>query len=415
MQEHVSLQIMNLRSKRETALAVDQIHINVQPTFNRAYEGWNDKLKTRLIETILIGRAMNPIWTVQNDDEGTEEVLDGMHRLTTALHYLDNQFTLSEKYISTLDVEMYKNKGFRDLASNDQAKIRNYNFVVNKLDASYKADPEKLQDMYDILNRSSIMLNEFEYNKPIYDPFYKLIGPPLHAHFLNTPLFDHGKNSRGKLEMEAIKWLALAEARLPEKFSSLAVFGTQWIQHSLGVTHAAVVASIAVHGSTWIDTLDRIRKAQTKYVDEEGLVHERKNAIPIMFIITRTVALIKDPARINRHVANLTAKFKTRILDVDIQLVLECSSRNSTFQRRLLECVDTLILEEIGDTQMPRCFPKAMIEDVLREQGGLCALCSEAILPTQKYEGDHKLSWIRGGDTVKSNLQVVHQKCHKRK
>lgn len=429
MQEHVSLQIVNLRSKRETALATDQIHINVQPSFNRAYEAWDDKLKTRLIETILVGRAMNPIWTVQNDDEGTEEVLDGMHRLTTALNYLDNKFALAGAYVSSLTpVEMYRGKFFKDLAPMDQARIRNYNFVINKLDSSYKHDSEKLQDMYDILNRSSKMLNEFEYTKPIYEPFYKVIGDYSTAHFLSTALFESSKNSRGKLETETMKWLALAESRLPEKFSSLNDLSQKWLHEHVGVARAEVVAALEARSAAWIETLDRIRKTQARYIDDEDLLgdaddgdadanegNRRKNVVPVMFILVRTVALIKDQARVNRHVANLTAKFKTDILGVDIQQVLKCDSRNSVFQRRLLEAIDHIILEEVGDVVQPRCFSKAVIDDKLREQGGLCALCGDKITAAQKYEGDHIKPWIKGGETVKSNLQVVHQKCHKRK
>jgi hypothetical protein len=419
MQEHVSLQIINLRSKRETALATDQIHINVQPSFNRGYEVWNDKLKTRLIETILIGRAMNPIWTVQNDEEGSEEVLDGMHRLTTALHFLDNVFALSGTYMTTLDG--YNSLFFRDLSKSDQHKIRNYNFVINKLDASYKNDPEKLQDMYDILNRSSVMLNEFEYNKPIYNPFYKSIGGFIMQHFRKTALYDSEDNPRGKLESEAMKWLALSEPRLPV-FSSLGDLSEQWQHEHVGRTHADVVSSVLTHATTWLETLDRICKTQAKYVDEELLLEGlsssglRRNAVPIMFIVTRTVALIRDPARVSRHVSNLAAAFKAAILGVDIQQVLECSSRNAAFQRKLLERTDNIILTELGDSQQqPRCFPKAMIEEKLREQSNTCALCQAPITGSQKYEGDHVLPWIKGGNTVKSNLQVVHQKCHKRK
>jgi hypothetical protein len=437
MQEHVSLQIVNLRSKRETALATDQVHINVQPSFNRAYEAWDDKLKTRLIETILVGRAMNPIWTVQNDDEGTEEVLDGMHRLTTALNYLDNKFALAGAHVSSLTpLELYRGKFFKDLAPMDQARIRNYNFVINKLDSSYKHDSEKLQDMYDILNRSSKMLNEFEYTKPVYEPFYKLIGDFSTAHFLGTALFDSSKNSRGKLETETIKWLALAESRLPEKFSSLNDLSQKWLHDQVGVSRAEVVARIETHGPVWIETLDRIRKTLARYIDDEELLvplaaaaavaptddapptaaeWRRKNAVPVMFILVRTVALIKDQARVNRHVANLTAKFKTNILGVDIQQVLKCDSRNSVFQRLLLEAIDRIVLEEVGDAMQPRCFPKAVIDDKLREQGGMCALCGDKITSTQKYEGDHIKPWIKGGETVRGNLQVVHHKCHKRK
>ena len=88
----ISLSIINLRTSKEFALTMNEVYINKNPDFQREYEAWDDKLKTRFIETILIGRAMNPIWTIYNPEEKSEEVLDGMHRLTTALDYLNNKF-----------------------------------------------------------------------------------------------------------------------------------------------------------------------------------------------------------------------------------------------------------------------------------------------------------------------------------
>ena len=94
----IPLSIINLRTNKEIAISTNQIYINKNPDFQREYEAWDDKLKTRFIETILIGRAMNPIWTISNPDDNSEEILDGMHRLTTALDYLNNKFMLNSKY-----------------------------------------------------------------------------------------------------------------------------------------------------------------------------------------------------------------------------------------------------------------------------------------------------------------------------
>jgi len=78
--------------------------------------------------------------------------------------------------------------------------------------------------------------------------------------------------------------------------------------------------------------------------------------------------------------------------------------------------VDKLVREVIGgEAEEPRFFSKKMIDDKLAEQGRKCALCHEPISVLQKYEGDHIVSWVCGGSTVKENLQVVHYGCHKRK
>ena len=50
----ISLSIINLRTNKEFALTMNEVYINKNPDFQREYEAWDDKLKTRFIETILI-------------------------------------------------------------------------------------------------------------------------------------------------------------------------------------------------------------------------------------------------------------------------------------------------------------------------------------------------------------------------
>ena len=70
---------------------------------------------------------MNPIWTIFNPEENSEEVLDGMHRLTTALDYFNDKFKLNSKYFTDeIRGNQYDKKYFKDLSKDDQQKIRNY-------------------------------------------------------------------------------------------------------------------------------------------------------------------------------------------------------------------------------------------------------------------------------------------------
>ena len=133
--ETLSLSVILLRVNKETAISSHQPYLNLNPSFQRKYEAWNDKLKTRFIETILIGRAMNPIWTILNEEDGSDEVLDGMHRLSTALSYLNNEFGLNKNYMTINNAEDYINKKFNQLTITDQSKIRVYSFIFNKLDS----------------------------------------------------------------------------------------------------------------------------------------------------------------------------------------------------------------------------------------------------------------------------------------
>lgn len=414
MLQVVNIAFMNARANKEIALRDKQTYVNLQPPFNRKYDAWNDNFKTRLIETILLNRAMNPIWTVHNDEEHTEEVMDGVHRVTTSINFLNNEFAIKGEYLLDLPDTDYDGKRFQDLSESDKNRVRQYNFFVNILDSSYM-DEEKWQEMSELLNRSSKPMNDFEFKTPIYNEFYKWLTPLIQT-FFKTTLFRFDKTSRGKLEVSAMKWLALSEPQLPEKFASQFDIMKKWQDRNLGKSSMQVKTFLTTQGQHYKELIERIRKTQNKYIDEARLLDGvKKDAVAVTAIITRTVALVKDDARISRHLVNLTNKFKTQVLDVKINQVLECDGRNAQFQSKLIKFIDMIILEEIGNTNLPRCFPKALIAEVLREQNNLCALCHETIHPFQKYEGDHILGWIHGGETVKSNCQVVHQACHKRK
>jgi len=323
--ETVSLSIILLRSNPETAQSTNQTYLNIKPDFQREYEAWNDKLKTRLIESMLLGRAMNPIWVIHNKEDESEEVLDGMHRITTGLNYVNNEFALGP-YLTTLPTELYKNKRFQDLSSDDKSKIRSYNFQINKLDSSYKADPEKLQDMYELLNRSSRTLNEYEFNRPLLKPFYDLIGRHT-KQFFNSVLFDHENSSRGRLDTELIKVLALCDGRLPDHFSSINDIYIKWQERVIGSSKTAIDAGLAKYGDKMNETLVLVKKVMDKFTEDglfdNGPEEKRRNAVPSMIVISRTVAIVKTTALFNRHATVLIKLLKDKIFKSDLAVVLE--------------------------------------------------------------------------------------------
>jgi hypothetical protein len=338
-------------------------------------------------------------------------VLDGMHRLTTALKFLNNEFTLGPS-LSSLDVDIYNGKCFDNLCTEDKNKIRNYNFTFNHLDASYRNDCDKLMDMYEILNASSKSLNKHEFHKPVYKPFYDLISVN-HVRWFKTPIFEKEKITRGDLFTDLTKVLALSEERLPSSFSSINDLATKWEVVNLGESKATVEECIKVNGLLYKDRLDKVKKYMDKFIQEELL--PCKDTVVTLILISRTVALIKKDSVFSRHISNLVIKFKSEVIDGSIQDKLGCTARNAMFQKKLIKAVDDIIMMEIGETEEPRLFSKAVIDAKLLEQKGICSLCNKSITKQQRYEGDHIVPWGQMGRTVPENCQVVHQKCHKNK
>ena len=414
MSTDIHIGLINLQTNIEQAKELKLTHINLTPDFQRLYEAWTEKLKTRLIESILLGRAMNPIWTVNNSADACIDVLDGMHRLKTALGYFNNEFALGISLCS-LNPDNYKNKCFKDLSEDDKNKIRNYKFIFNHLDSSYRNDRNKLMDMYEILNASSKPLNDHELRKPIYKPFYDILAVN-DARWFKTPLFTKDKITRGDLYKVLTNIIALSEERIPSSFSSLNDIGSKWEDNNLGDNVDSVTEYIHNNENICKERLDRLKKYMDRFIQENLFpVDQKYDQMIAQLIIARCVAIIKRENVFGRHSANLIDKFKTEIMDGNIQTKLNCSSRNAMFQKSLIAKIDQIIRTEIGEVEEPRLFSKAVILATLEKQKFKCAHCSLLINKQQKYEGDHIIPWSQMGATTPENCQVLHQKCHKLK
>jgi 5-methylcytosine-specific restriction endonuclease McrA len=331
---------------------------------------------------------------------------------------LNNQFPIKETYLLSLEKEKYKGKYFRDLSSEDRSRIRNYNFTLNKLDGSYRTDRDKLRDMYEILNRSSRTLNDYEFNKVILSPFYTIIEEYKDM-FIQSGIFKQMKDSRGSVDTEIIEMIALSE-ELQGSWSSVHALKEEWIKKTIGETAEKVAQYVGQKG----EDLKAKLLFMTKIIDEFSRLdffsdnsktdkrYYIRHYISYKFIVSRCVRWIHNIAMFHRVLSNIIAKFKRDILVEDIQTRLECTSRSSTFQKRLMEKIDAILKEEVHAEGSARLFSKKQIQNKLEEQENKCALCHLAISFLDKYEGDHIIPWTAGGKTFPENLQVVHRRCH---
>ena len=74
------------------------------------------------------------------------------------------------------------------------------------------------------------------------------------------------------------------------------------------------------------------------------------------------------------------------------------------------------LLRSLSD-QRRRAVSRALIEDLLSIQGGMCPLCSQAIEQTTlgAFHVDHIIPFAYGGGYERTNLQIVHPVCNQRK
>jgi hypothetical protein len=431
-QNQETLSSLRARKDKETANTINAVFLNLNPDFQRDYEAWDEKMTTRLIESILLGRAMNPLWIVVNTEENTseeipytEEILDGKHRLTTLINFIDNKIPIG-KSMQSLNVEQYSGKKFKDLNKDDQQKIRNYNFSINRLDSSYREDMDKLQDMYEILNKSSKPLNIYELNKPTYSDLYSLITSQLNK-FENSVLYNKKNKKRGQGEMEIMKLLAISWSKTLPKFSSLNDNMNKWQVEIFGEKKDEVKQNVENEElrKEIIDKIDRLTKMAKKFRENNVFINDdekeeyKYDDMVVRCYIARLIAntkpnSIRDPifTKICEQAKNL---FK---LDSEgLASKIGNTGRGLQFQRKLIEYIDKQLVDILDDTIMNerRLFTSDEIQRKRADQQNLCALCKQLMSDQQPIEGDHIQSYASGGRTDYSNLQVVHRTCHQRK
>jgi len=421
----IPLSIIHIRKNKEAAISIGQQFLNINPDFQREYAAWDGKLQTRLIETILTNRAMNPIWTIINSKEDSEEVLDGMHRLITSLGFLTNEFSLESKYFHSLDKEKYDKKKFKDLDADDQSKIRNYNFTFNQLDSSYRENVDKRRDMYEILNRSSRPLNEYEFNKVLYLDFYNIVEEFIpRFKTLNFCISDSEKSlKRGNIKNQLIDIFVIGDKNdIKKPWSSIASLRGLWYKENLGESIEDVRRYLKQNEDSIKSKLAFTVKVIKDMKERNFFFKDRTKfksfQLVYKFVIGRILFFTKGKYSLyKRHEENILSTFTKEFFgELDIFAKLKCTNRNGSFQQKLLQKIDPVI-DTILDLKNPenfRRFPKEMVLKKLELQNYICPMCGES-LKDQEYEADHIVSWSSGGKTVIENLQVLKKRCHQTK
>jgi hypothetical protein len=248
-------------------------------------------------------------------------------------------------------------------------------------------------------------------------PFYDIISKHKEA-LIKTDFFNSIKDTRGNVDADIIEMIALSY-QTPSSWTSIASLTNDWIKKSIGETYEDVNSFVEENA----DIIDNKLKLMVKIISDfyqKGSFSSSKSVfktlcLPYKFVVSRCCFLIKDYSLFNRLSQTINEKFNQEIFVDDLPARLECNSRNAEFQRKLIKKIDEIINTELNKEGNSRRFSKTVILEKLREQNHMCPKCNTLIKESDKYEGDHIISWTAGGPTLPENLQVLHTRCHQLK
>ncbi|ORU94612.1 MAG: hypothetical protein A6F70_09400 [Cycloclasticus sp. symbiont of Bathymodiolus heckerae] len=135
--------------------------LEMNPDFQRESGLWDNKQKSELIESILMGIPIPIIYLFENE-HGLKQVVDGRQRLSCIFEFLNDEFKLKElKMLSNENGDV-----FSDLSPQLQAKIEDYQFLAYTIQ---HPTPERVKfDIFDRVNRGGTQLNNQEMRNALY-------------------------------------------------------------------------------------------------------------------------------------------------------------------------------------------------------------------------------------------------------
>lgn len=136
--------------------------IYVDNSFQRRYV-WEEKHQAALIETILLGYDIPPIylWEQEPGEDGSIKlsVVDGQQRLGAVKAFVDGAFVLKKKYLTETNAD-WVNKSFDELSKENKDQIWKYKLKTREIDSSVSLD--EIKTLFLRLNITNKVLNPQE-------------------------------------------------------------------------------------------------------------------------------------------------------------------------------------------------------------------------------------------------------------
>ncbi|MGF0033133.1 DUF262 domain-containing protein [Bariatricus sp. SGI.154] len=166
---------------------------------------WNEKAKSYLIDTIIRGLPIPPIFMRQKIDVTTKktyrEIIDGQQRLRAITEYIQNKFPISKSHN-----ELYGGKYYEDLDEETKEQILEYDLFVEVI--SEREDPV-IYDMFARLNTNNCVLNRQELRNSRYWGEFKVAAYNTAAEYRELFYSNRIFNDKQFSRMEDVEFISI--------------------------------------------------------------------------------------------------------------------------------------------------------------------------------------------------------------
>ncbi|BDF05477.1 DUF262 domain-containing protein [[Clostridium] hylemonae] len=166
---------------------------------------WNEKAKSYLMDTIIRGLPIPPIFMRQQIDVATKktyrEVIDGQQRLRAITEYIENKFPISKTHN-----EIYGGMRYKDLDEETQEQILDYDLFVEVINE--KEDPV-IYDMFARLNTNNCVLNRQELRNSRYWGEFKVAAYNTAAEYRDLFYYNKIFNDKQFSRMEDVEFISI--------------------------------------------------------------------------------------------------------------------------------------------------------------------------------------------------------------
>lgn len=204
---------------RELMRMAQEGELKRAPVYQRKFR-WNETTESRLIESLLLGLPVPSIFVATNRD-GSWEVVDGLQRISTLIHFTA---AASDLLATISKIEPLRLEGLTDLTSFNGLTLAElpgpiqlafFKRSIRVTALSDKSNRETRFELFERLNGGGVALSSQEVRAAIYrGPFNDLLRELGYSHpFRDLIRLQRGREDDGTREEMVLKFYAYLEDR----------------------------------------------------------------------------------------------------------------------------------------------------------------------------------------------------------